>query len=48
VDVVVVFNKFDYKSSAVAEIGDSLATIDMGRRGGAAVTLYVGERWVPI
>ena len=32
-----------YKSSAVAEMGDRLATIDMGRQVGTAVPLYVGE-----
>jgi len=37
-------------SSAVAEMGDHLATIDMGRKVGAAVSLSVGElrSWVPI
>jgi len=42
--------KIRNKSSAVAEIGDRLATKDMGRkRGGAAavVPLFWG-RWVPI
>ena len=33
-----------YKSSAVAEMGDRLATIDMGRKVGRAA---VGECWVP-
>jgi len=32
-----------YKSSAVAEMGDRLATIDMGRKVGGAVPLSVGE-----
>jgi len=33
-----------YKSSAVAEMGDRLATIDMGRKvGEATVPLSVGE-----
>ena len=40
---VAVFNK----CSAVAEVGDCLATIDMGRKEGAAVPLLEG-RWVPI
>jgi len=31
------------KSSAVAEMGDRLTTIDMGRKVGAAVLLSVGE-----
>ena len=31
------------KSSPVAEMGDRLATIDMGRKWGAAVSLPVGE-----
>ena len=31
-----------YKSSAVVEMGDRLATIDMGRKVGAAVSLSVG------
>jgi len=34
--------KHENKSSAVAEMGDRLATIDMGRRG-AALSLSVGE-----
>jgi len=39
-----------HKSSAVAEMGDRLAAIDMGRKswGGAAVPLSVGENWGPI
>jgi len=37
-----------YKSSAVAEMGDRLATIDLGRKVGAAVPLSVGVSWVPI
>jgi len=36
-----------YKSSAVAETGDRLTTIDMGRKVGLAVPLFVGS-WVPI
>jgi len=37
------------KSSAVAEMGDRLATIDMGRKvgGGAAVPLSVGRAGSP-
>jgi len=35
-------------SSAVAEMGDRLATIDMVRKMGAAVPLSVGVSWVPI
>jgi len=38
--------KLEYKSSAVAEMGDSLATIDMARKvggGGAAVPLSVRD-----
>jgi len=31
------------KSSAVAEMGDRLATIDMGRKVGVAVPLSVGD-----
>jgi len=31
-----------YKSSVVAEMGDRLATIDMGRKVGAAVPLFGG------
>jgi len=38
-----------YKCSVVAEIGDRLATIDMGRKeGGAAVPLSGRGSWVPI
>jgi len=37
-----VFCHCDNKSSAVAEMGDRLATIDMGRRLTAAVPLSVG------
>ena len=33
--------------SAVPEMGDRLATIDMGRKVGAAVLLPVGESWSP-
>ena len=47
VNVVVVFNKFDYKSSAVAEIGDRLATIDMGRRGGGCCAPLRGGEMGP-
>jgi len=36
-----------YKSSASAEMGDRLATIDMGRKLGAAVPLWRGS-WVTI
>jgi len=32
-----------YKSSAIAEMGDRLATIDIGRKVGAAVPLSLGE-----
>jgi len=35
------------KSSAVAEMGDRLATRDMGRKVGAAVPLYVGGAGSP-
>jgi len=35
------------KSSAVAEMGDRLATVDMGRKVGAAVPLSVGEARSP-
>jgi len=41
--VVIAIILFPYKSSAVAEMGDRLATIDMGRKVGAAVPLSVGE-----
>jgi len=35
------------KSSAVAEMGDRLATIDMGRKVGAAVSAFSGRgSWV--
>jgi len=38
-----------YTSSAVAEIGDSLATIDIGRSdGGCCVPFRGGRNWVPI
>jgi len=38
-----------YKSSAVAEMGDRLATIGMGRKwGAAAVGDWVSTAWVPI
>jgi len=33
----------DDKSSAVAEMGDCLATIDVGRKVGAAVSLFEGS-----
>ena len=36
------------KSSAVAEMGDRLATIDKARKMVAAVLLSVGWNWVPI
>jgi len=38
-----------YKSSAVAEMGDRLGTIDMGRKveAGAVVPLSVGGAWSP-
>jgi len=39
------------KTTAVAEIGDRLATVDMGRKVGAAVPLsffWGGGSWVPI
>jgi len=37
------------KCSAVAEIGDRLATVDMGRKWGAAVSpFFGGGSWVPI
>ena len=36
------------KSSAVAEMGDRFATIDVGRKVGAAVHLSGEEGWVPI
>jgi len=35
------------KSSAVAEMGDRLATIDIGRKVGAAVPLSVGGKLSP-
>jgi len=35
------------KSSAVAEMGDRLATIDMSRKVGSVVPLSVGS-WVPV
>ena len=39
--------KYNDKSSAVAEMGDRLATVDMDRKwGGAAVRL--APHWVPI
>ena len=39
--------EIDDKSSAVAEMGDRLTTIDVGRKVGAAVPLFMG-RWVSI
>jgi len=37
-------NLREYKSSAVAEMGDRLATIDMGRKVGARATVpFFGE-----
>ena len=36
------------KSSAVAEMGDRLATIDMGRKVGGVVLLFGEGSWVPI
>ena len=36
------------KSAAVAEMGDRLATIDMGRKVGRAVVGGVGAQWVLI
>ena len=36
------------KNSAVAEMGDRLATIYMGRKVGAAVPLFFGGSWLPI
>jgi len=35
-------------SSAVADVGDRFAVIDMGRKVEAAVPLSVGGSWVPI
>jgi len=35
--------RLQVKNSAVTEIGDRLATIDMGRKVGAAVSLSVGD-----
>ena len=43
---VAVGRHFD-KSSAVAEMGDRLATIDMGRKVGRTVPLSVGELGIP-
>jgi len=37
-----------YKSSAVAEMGHRLATIDVGRKVGADVPHFGEESWVPI
>jgi len=36
------------KSSAVAEMGDRLATIDMGRKVAALLYLFPWASWVPI
>jgi len=36
------------KSSAVAEIGDCLATIDMGRKAGGYYAPFWRESWAPI
>jgi len=36
-----------YKSSAIAEMGDRLATIGMGKKWGGA-TVRLGPHWVPI
>jgi len=42
-------NMYCTSASAVAEMGDRLATIDMGRKEGAAVPLSrEGRSWVPI
>jgi len=38
---------YNDKSSAVAEMGDRLASVDMGRKVGAAVPFPWGS-WVPI
>jgi len=35
------------KSSAVAEVGDRLAAIDMGRKEGCCAPFGGGERWAP-
>jgi len=35
-------------SSAVTEMGDRLAAIDMGRKVGAALSISLGGSWVPI
>jgi len=39
--------RLNYKSSAVAEMGDRLATIDVGRKVAAAVSLSVGTAGSP-
>jgi len=44
--VMLIFQLND-KSSVVGEMGDRLATIDMGRREGAAVPLSGGGSWAP-
>jgi len=37
------------KCSAVAEMGDRLATVDMGRKeGGCRAAFFAGGSWVPI
>jgi len=36
------------RCSAVAEMGDHLATIDIGRKLGGAVPFLVGVTWVPM
>jgi len=42
------FNKYN-TCSAVAEMGDQLATIDMGRKEGGCYAPFMGGRkWVPI
>jgi len=35
---------YNYESSAVAEMGGRLATLDIGRKVGAAVSIYVGGK----
>jgi len=37
-----------YKSSALAEMGDRLATLDMGRKEGGGCCAHFGWSWVPI
>jgi len=36
------------KSSAVAEMGDRLATIGMGRKWGGGCCVALGPHWVPM